>query len=156
MAQLAGQTGSASMTVAPDWSGASWAMLTASAACTACGVCARACPTGALRFDRDASLRFALNFIPRSCVGCEACVHVCFPAALTVDHAPAFQPVFGDPAVYTLAAGELGECPRCHAPMAVRPGETLCSVCAHWQLNPFGSRLPPGRSSPPSSLEQPQ
>ncbi len=134
--------------------GPGWATLAASTACTACGACARVCPTGALRLDHAAPDRFALNFIPRSCVGCEACVHVCAPAALTVDHAPAFQQVFGAAAVNTLCAGELGQCERCHAPMAVRPGETLCTVCAQRQLNPFGSHLPPGLRGKPDSAER--
>src|SRR5579859_8026951 len=94
--------------------GPGWMSLTASAACSACGVCARACRTGALRLDRDAASHYALRFIPRSCVGCDACLHVCLPGALTADHAPAIDLVYGPAAVFTLAAGELVQCERCH------------------------------------------
>jgi len=120
--------------------GPGWLNLTASAACSACGVCARACRTGALRLDRDAANHYSLRFIPRSCVGCDACLHVCLPGALTADHAPAIDLVYGPAAVFTLAAGELVQCERCHAPMAARPGEKLCAACARWQRDPFGAR----------------
>ncbi|NTU63224.1 MAG: 4Fe-4S binding protein [Chloroflexi bacterium] len=39
--------------------------------CNACGLCAKFCPTGALRFQSDET-RFALVFIPAACVDCAA------------------------------------------------------------------------------------
>ena len=128
---------------APALAGSDWAILAAAPACTACGACARACPTGALRLDQDAGGHFTLLFIPVACVGCEACLHVCAPAALTLDHTPAFKQVFGN-TVQTLCSGELVRCDRCGASMAARPGETLCTVCEQRRQNPFGQHLPPG------------
>jgi len=136
--------------------GPGWMSLTASAACSACGVCARACRTGALRLDRDAASHYALRFIPRSCVGCDACLHVCLPGALTADHAPAIELVFGPTAVFTLAAGDLVQCERCHAPMAARPGEKLCAACARWQRDPFGARQTAGLRRAPDPNQTPE
>jgi ferredoxin len=135
--------------------GAGWTALTASAACTACGACARACPTGALRLEQDAANHFALRFAPLDCVGCEVCQHVCAPAALTADHAPTFEQVFGG-APQTLCAGELARCERCGALMAAHPGQTLCAVCAQRRLNPFGQHFPPGWRGAPRRPEQPR
>ena len=131
--------------------GPHWATLAVSEACTACGVCARICPTRALRLDNPAPDQFALRLVARACIGCEACVHVCAPAAITVDHAPAAAQVFGEVAVQTLRSGALARCERCGAPMAVRPGQTLCEICAERQRNPFGSlRMPGIRSAAPN------
>jgi len=81
------------------------------------------------------------------CIGCEACLRVCAPAALTVDHTPAFAQVFGA-ATQTLFAGELARCDRCGTEMTARPGVTLCFVCAQRARNPFGQQLPPGLRGP--------
>jgi ferredoxin len=123
--------------------GSDWAVISASDACTACGACARTCPTGALHLEHPAGNTFALTFAALDCVGCEACVRVCAPAALTVNHTPPFEQVFGG-ATQTLCSGELAHCERCGAEMAARPGATLCAVCAQRVRNPFGQQLPPG------------
>ncbi len=46
------------------------------AACTVCGTCAKACPTGALRFD-ESDIRSILSFEPGLCTGCRKCVEQC-------------------------------------------------------------------------------
>ncbi|MEE8422064.1 MAG: 4Fe-4S binding protein [Dehalococcoidia bacterium] len=46
------------------------------AACTACGACAWACPTGALTFDGDGG-DIALHFDPAQCPGCGLCTPHC-------------------------------------------------------------------------------
>ncbi|HOY65924.1 MAG TPA: 4Fe-4S binding protein [Candidatus Ozemobacteraceae bacterium] len=50
--------------------------------CTACGACADACPTGALRKGSPVP-----GFAPGRCLGCARCVEACTPACL------AFAPV---------------------------------------------------------------
>lgn len=63
-----------------------WAHVTVSEACNACEMCARFCPTGALRTvsqDAGADLRFT----PAQCVDCGLCKDVCYLNAIEYDHA---------------------------------------------------------------------
>jgi Ni,Fe-hydrogenase III small subunit/formate hydrogenlyase subunit 6/NADH:ubiquinone oxidoreductase subunit I len=46
-------------------------------ACTACGDCARACPTEALRADQPASDRRTLSLWYAACIQCRECVEAC-------------------------------------------------------------------------------
>ncbi|MBC6940630.1 MAG: 4Fe-4S dicluster domain-containing protein [Anaerolineae bacterium] len=73
----------------------------------------RACPTEALKFEKsEDNASFALKFSARDCIGCDLCVRVCLPAAVSVDHAPTFAQVFGEEQT-TLCEGELVKCERC-------------------------------------------
>ncbi|MGW8161359.1 MAG: 4Fe-4S dicluster domain-containing protein [Desulfobulbales bacterium] len=116
--------------------------------CTACGVCARACPTGALSFlDEDDT--YTLGFDPRLCIGCAACTHVCAPDALRLDQTPDLQQVFAVSDALVLQSGEFRRCKRCKARFAAVSDEALCPVCTFRSKNPFGTALPPallGRS----------
>ncbi|RPJ20678.1 MAG: 4Fe-4S dicluster domain-containing protein, partial [Chloroflexi bacterium] len=79
-----------------DTDGFGFATLTISESCTACGTCGRACPTEALRFEKnDEEMTFAISFSAQNCIGCDLCEHVCLPNAITLDHAPTFEQVFG-------------------------------------------------------------
>ncbi len=121
-----------------------FATLTISEACTACGACGRACPTEALKFEKsEDNTSFALRFSARDCIGCDLCMHVCQPAALNVDHAPAFAQVFGEEQT-TLREGELVKCERCGSLMAKRGEARLCGLCEYRRAHPFGSVMPPG------------
>lgn len=124
--------------------GMGFATVSVSDACTACGVCARACPTGALEFQRETDGRYCLAFFPKACIGCEICTHVCAPGAITMDHQPSFGYVFSTDESRTLHEGELVRCERCNTMMAAKPGSRLCPVCEFRLKNPFGSVLPPG------------
>jgi ferredoxin len=112
--------------------------------CTACGVCARACPTGALQFHQAEGTRYRLEFTASACIGCQICAHVCAPGALTVEPQPSFQQVFGPTAPVELRQGELVRCEKCRAWFAARPGARLCPACTFRNQNPFGSRTVPG------------
>jgi ferredoxin len=50
--------------------------------CTACEVCARACPTGAMQI-RESGTAWELGFQFSRCVGCGVCVEVCQPHVLS-------------------------------------------------------------------------
>ena len=61
-------------------------------ACTACGTCARACPTDALRFEMaDEDTHFKLQFLPRNCIACGLCTRVCIPVAVEINEKSRFR-----------------------------------------------------------------
>lgn len=122
-----------------------FASLAVSDLCTACGACANACPTQALRLEKaEDDSSFKLTFIAKDCIGCEACVHVCAPAAITLDHVPDFMQVFGSTEPLAIHSGKLVRCSRCHTLMAEHEGIDLCTLCEYRKNHPFGSMLPPG------------
>lgn len=124
-----------------------FAFLSVSEACTACAVCARACPTNALQFEKNEDKKiYKLTFSGRNCVGCDICVHVCAPSAITVDHAPTFMQIFTEETV-TLQEGGMVKCTSCSAWTAALPGVSLCLMCEYRRAHPFGSMLPPGLKS---------
>jgi ferredoxin len=124
--------------------GSGFASVSISEECTACGVCARACPTGALQFYQEGESHYRLMFAAQACIGCDVCCHVCMPGAVTVDAQPTFDAVFGPKAPLALREGDLIRCSRCHALTAARPGARLCPTCEFRRQNPFGSRPVPG------------
>lgn len=62
----------------PRLDGMGFASVSVSESCTACGTCARACPTDALQFQKK-GMRYRLTFSPQACVGCEICADVLLP-----------------------------------------------------------------------------
>lgn len=123
--------------------------LKVSEACTACGVCATACPTQALRFEKtENNKNFTLTFSAPDCIGCDICARVCAPAAISMELNPLFEDVFGPGKPVILQSGQLVRCNRCNALMAAKPGVRLCPLCEQRRKNPFGSLLPPGMKVP--------
>lgn len=129
--------------------GAGFIGLAASDACTACGVCARACPTGALRFQTAEGGTFSLNYGASICTDCGICLDVCEPAALRRNPPPTLLDIASD-AVVTLRAGSLRRCGKCGVNFAATTDSPLCPVCEFRRQNPFGSRLPPHWPPPQS------
>lgn len=120
-------------------------MLSVSEKCYACSICARACPTGALKFQMtDEKTHYWLYFNARACIGCEACIHVCAPDAIEIDRAPTFTQIFGESERRALREGELSKCVQCKTLFAAGSGQDLCPVCTYRRKNPFGSMMPPG------------
>jgi ferredoxin len=127
-----------------SFSGMDFAWLSVTQACTACGVCGHACPTGALQFEKsEAGATYTMTLSARKCIGCEICVHVCASEALFLNHETTFTQVF-DVETVTLQAGDLIRCDRCRTPIAARPGIKLCPLCEFRRTHPFGSSLSPG------------
>jgi formate hydrogenlyase subunit 6/NADH:ubiquinone oxidoreductase subunit I len=123
--------------------------LSVSETCTACSACANACPTQALHFaTAPDDSTYTLTFSARACIGCDLCAHVCAPDAITVEHAPLFEQVFGAAESVVVRTGKLVRCSRCRSLMAERPGVTMCELCEHRAKNPLGSKLPPGMKFP--------
>jgi len=123
--------------------GFGFATLTISESCTACGVCGRACPTEAIRFEKnDEELTFSISFSAQNCIGCDLCEHVCLPNAISIDHAPTFEQVFGAKEPIIVESGQTVCCERCKTLMAAREGVTICPLCEYRRTHPFGSMLP--------------
>ena len=126
-----------------------FASLKVSDACTACGACANACPTGALHFEiTNTNRNFSLTFSTPDCIGCDICANVCAPAAISIDYHPTFEDVFGSGKPELVQAGDLVRCVQCNTLMAAKPGVKLCSLCAYRRKKPFGSQMPPGMKMP--------
>ncbi len=99
--------------------------------CTACGLCARLCPSGALAFDRD-DRYFALRFSPIDCLGCTICTLICPNKAVTFRPEVDVRGLVAD-APQVLQAGHLAACRGCGVPCTHGHGEPLCFVCQHRQ-----------------------
>jgi ferredoxin len=119
------------------------ATLTISESCTACGACGKACPTEALRFQKnEEEMTFSITFSVQNCIGCDVCDHVCLPDAINLNHAPTFEQVFGAKEPVIAASGTLVRCERCKVLMAKRVGVALCPLCEYRRTHPFGSMMP--------------
>jgi ferredoxin len=108
--------------------------MTASAACTACRVCASVCPTKALSFEAAEGC-FSLAFTPTSCTECKLCLELC-----AVDALHLVAPLAYDEAEqFVLLQGALKSCKRCRTDFS---GEgDLCPTCAFRRRHPSGSML---------------
>ncbi len=96
--------------------------------CTACTLCAKFCPTGALKFLSNSG-SFALTLQSSLCLGqdCNICVLACPEQAVSA------QPFTESPNLFTkkpLVAGNLTPCQRCQQPIAQGPDlPTTCFAC---------------------------
>ena len=134
----------------PDWQpqaapileGMRFASVQITEACSACAVCAKACPTSALIFNKDVDGKhFALQFTASNCIDCGICMHVCAADAIEMKPDPTFAEIFGDRTV-TLLKGNLTKCEHCGAAIAERLGIKLCAICEFRSKHAFGSALP--------------
>ncbi len=96
--------------------------------CTACGLCAKFCPSGALRFNTEGN-RFVLDYIPLACVDCKLCVMACPTQAVTLEHDMGLgRFIRPDPSL--LIEGDLVPCVVCKKPTAAHADhEARCEVC---------------------------
>ncbi|MBI5568149.1 MAG: 4Fe-4S binding protein [Chloroflexi bacterium] len=95
--------------------------------CTACGLCAKFCPTGSIRFQADEQ-RFDLDFIPAACLDCNICVRACPTQAITLTHdTPPGR--FIRITATLLVEGNLALCAVCQKPTADHGEGTRCEVC---------------------------
>lgn len=106
--------------------------------CTACGVCVKACPTGALSLIGD-GIR-TLQHDRSVCEGHEQCIELCPESALTAAGHPDWPTVLNLPTI-DLAAVPTRVCARCRDRFA-GPGD-MCPACQQRASDPFGVHLPP-------------
>lgn len=109
--------------------------------CTACNLCVRQCPEGALTMavQDDVSI---LNQRPRACSGGGKCIDVCPVDALTVRRPARWVEQLGGDRVLPLATIPTATCDRCGATMPDQ-GRPLCDVCTFHRTDPFRSYVPP-------------
>lgn len=111
--------------------------------CTGDGLCARACPAGALtrRVDGTEVRRFVLFHDLTRCDGCGECLSACPQGALrAVGPVSWGEAVAAQPSM--LRSGMLNECPQCGAAAPERG--VLCHVCRARVVDPFTVVAPPG------------
>lgn len=130
-------------------SGPAAATLLRASGCTACGVCVRACPHGALDLvvdGRGATLRHVRDY----CLLELECVRLCPMGALSADGGLTLLDIArrGTVEVATVATGR---CRRCGAQHPAAEGD-LCPACAFRAAHPFGSRMPPGAGARSGSV----
>ena len=122
----------------PDGTG--FTGLAASESCTACGLCARLCPTGALAFDQnEGEQTFAVRFSAAACTDCDLCTRFCEPKALIKNGPPTYAEIL-DPEPITLIQGTYKHCKKCHT--AFHGLDEYCPTCAFRKANPFGYHIP--------------
>lgn len=105
--------------------------------CTACGVCVKACPAGALSLIDVSDSLTALLHDASLCQGDQRCVDLCPAQAITVAGSD------GGAGLQTLETVPVTRCSSCRARFR-SDGAELCPPCSFRAANPFGSRMPPG------------
>jgi ferredoxin len=95
--------------------------------CSACGLCAKFCPTGALKFYTDEEV-FALGLSVAACIDCGVCALTCPESAISYgDQLPGGE-LLAERAK-RLVAGALQPCVGCGSLTAHMRGRSECYVC---------------------------
>ncbi|MEO1938749.1 MAG: 4Fe-4S dicluster domain-containing protein [Sulfurimonas sp.] len=94
--------------------------------CTACQMCYRVCPTGALSSDIKNS---KIDFDPFLCIKCHICHDVCEPDAITLS--PSYNvKEFFEPEIVNLISFTVRRCDECNMIFSSNnPDEKLCRRC---------------------------
>ncbi len=93
--------------------------------CTACQMCYRICPSGALSSDMKHS---KIDFDPFLCVRCHLCHDVCESDAITVSPSYNMKEFF-ESSVQNLIAFDVKQCHECGLAFSSLHGETICRRC---------------------------
>jgi Pyruvate/2-oxoacid:ferredoxin oxidoreductase delta subunit len=102
--------------------------------CSACGLCAKFCPTGGIEFVADEEV-FGVLFSAEACVDCGICALACPESAIAyADELPGGFSV--DERPRRLASGFLEQCLRCNARLARSSIYTECFVCRQRRSRP--------------------
>ena len=93
--------------------------------CTACQMCYRVCPTGALTSDVKNS---KIDFDPFLCIKCSICHDVCEPNAITLSSSYNIKEFF-EPTVQNLISFKVRRCDECNVIFSTNGTERLCYRC---------------------------
>ena len=93
--------------------------------CTACQMCYRVCPTGALTSDIKNS---KIDFDPFLCVKCNICHDVCEPNAITLSGAYNIKEFF-EPEVQNLIVFKVRRCDECNVIFSTNSNDNMCYRC---------------------------
>jgi formate hydrogenlyase subunit 6/NADH:ubiquinone oxidoreductase subunit I len=93
--------------------------------CTACQMCYRICPTGALSSDIRNS---KIDFDPFMCVKCHLCHDVCEPDSLSLSGSYNIKELF-EPSVQRLVNFRVKNCDECGSIFTSLHGESICRRC---------------------------
>lgn len=93
--------------------------------CTACQMCYRVCPTGALTSDMRNS---KIDFDPFLCIKCHLCHDVCESDAITLSPSYNLKEWF-EPSVQNLVTFMVRRCDECDALFSSVGGEKICRRC---------------------------
>jgi len=94
-------------------------------ACTACQMCYRVCPTGALTSNIKNS---KIDFDPFLCIKCHICHDVCAPDAITLSSAYNVKEFF-EPEVQNLVSFKVRRCDECNVVFSTNNADRLCYRC---------------------------
>lgn len=93
--------------------------------CTACQMCYRVCPTGALSSDIKNS---KIDFDPFLCIKCHICHDVCVPESITLS--PTYRvKEFFEPEVHNLIKFNVRRCDECNMIFSSNSDDKLCYRC---------------------------
>lgn len=93
--------------------------------CTACQMCYRVCPTGALKSDGKNS---KIDFDPFMCIKCHVCHDVCEPNAIALSDTYSLKQLY-EPQAVRLATFNPKKCDECGAYFDYREGDKTCRRC---------------------------
>ena len=93
--------------------------------CTACQMCYRVCPSGALTSDIKNS---KIDFDPFLCIKCHICHDVCEPDAITLSSSYGVKEFF-KPVVQNLISFAVKRCNECNMIFSTNSSEELCYRC---------------------------
>jgi len=93
--------------------------------CTACQICYRVCPTGALTSDITNS---KIDFDPFMCIKCNICHDVCEPNAITLSNSYNVKEFF-KPEVQNLIEFNVLRCHECNMIFSTNGTEQICDRC---------------------------
>lgn len=97
------------------------------ARCSACGLCARFCPTGALQFTAEED-HFTLSFQAAICVDCPLCTVACPEDAIRLGDNLAVAALVSEEGL-PVVEGQLTNCAQCSVPTAAQAGESTPTRC---------------------------
>jgi len=95
-------------------------------ACTACQMCYRVCPTGALTSDIKNS---KIDFDPFMCIKCHICHDVCEPNAITLSDSYNIKEFF-EPTVQNMVSFNVRRCDECDMVFSTNGNERMCYRCS--------------------------